>query len=105
MNDSLAYDVIKDQYDLDTLKEIAEHGCVSGVATNHIYYSDTVKFYDQYEDEITDYVETLLGTDYLVETFKNNEAHLKGYKNDVVWTYIELVAGQIVDDAELLEVA
>ena len=48
MNDSLAYDVIKDQYDLDTLKEIVEHGCASGVATNHIRYYQTVKFLDIY---------------------------------------------------------
>ena len=105
MNNSLAYDVIKDQYDLDTLKEIVEHGCVSGVSTNHIYYYQTVKFYDQYEEEIYEYIEDLLGTDYLVETFKKNEAHLTGYKNDVVWTYIELVASQIIDEAEVLEVA
>ena len=105
MNNSLAYDVIKDQYDLDTLKEIVEHGCVSGVATNHIYYPETVKFFDFYQEEILEYIEDLLGTEYLIETFKYNEAHLTGYKNDVVWTYIELVAGQIVDDAEVLEVA
>ena len=105
MNNSLAYDVIKDQYDLDTLKEIAEHGCASGVATNHIYYFETAKFFDLYQEEVLEYIEDLLGTEYLIETFKTNEAHLTGYKNDVVWTYIELVAGQIVDDAEELEVA
>ena len=105
MNDSLAYDVIKDQYDLDTLKEIAEHGCASGVATNHIYYYQTVKFYDQYEEEIYEYIEDSVGIDYLIEVFKDSNACLMSYKNDVVWTYIELVAGQIVDDAEVLEVA
>ena len=101
MNNSLAYDVIKDQYDLDTLKEIAEHGCSSGVATNHIYYYQTVKFYDQYEEEIYEYIEDSVGIDYLVEVFKNSNACLMSYKNDVVWTYIELVAGQIVDIEEL----
>ena len=101
MNDSLAYDVIKDQYDLDTLKEIVEHGCASGVATNHIRYYQTVKFFDQYEDDITDYIEDLVGIDYLVEVFKNSNACLMSYKNDVVWTYVELVAGQIVDIEEL----
>ena len=105
MNDSLAYDVIKDQYDLDTLKEIAEQGCASGVATNHIYYYQTVKFYDQYEEEIYEYIEDSVGIDYLIEVFKDSNACLMSYKNDVVWTYIELVAGQIVDDAEVLEVA
>ena len=71
MNDSLAYDVIKDQYDLDTLKEIAEQGCASGVATNHIRYYQTVKFFDQYEDDITDYIGDLVGIAHLVEVFKN----------------------------------
>ena len=101
MNDSLAYDVIKDQYDLDTLKEIAEHGCASGVATNHIYYYQTVKFYDQYEEEIYEYIEDSVGIDYLIEVFKDSNACLMSYKNDVVWTYVELVAGQIVDIEEL----
>ncbi len=27
-----AFDVIKDNYDLDTLREIADHGCASGEA-------------------------------------------------------------------------
>ena len=101
MNNSLAYDVIKDQYDLDTLKEIAEHGCASGVATNHIYYYQTVKFYDQYEEEIYEYIEDSVGIDYLIEVFKDSNACLMSYKNDVVWTYVELVAGQIVDIEEL----
>ena len=47
-----AFDSIKDQYDLDTLKEIVEHGCASGVATNHIYYNQTVSFFDDNEEEI-----------------------------------------------------
>ena len=34
-----AFDSIKESYDLDTLREIVDHGCQSGVATNHIYYN------------------------------------------------------------------
>ena len=99
-NSITAFDTIKDQYDLDTLREIMEHGCQSGVATNHIYYNQTVSFFDDNEDEIVEYVSDTLGDDYLVEVFKNNDAHLTSYKNDMCWTFVELVAGQIVDEFE-----
>ena len=95
-----AFDSIKDQYDLDTLRKIVEHGCSSGVATNHIYYHQTRKFFDQNEEEIVEYVSDTLEEDYLVEVFKNAHADLTTYKNDVVWTFIELVALQLVDEFE-----
>jgi len=43
---------LKEAYDLQTCKEIIEHGCVSGVCHNHIYYSQTSSFYDMYEAEV-----------------------------------------------------
>ena len=95
-----AYDQIVETYDIDTLREIRDHGCVSGVAHDHIYYRDTIKFYDSYQDEIVDYVETMVGTEVLVDIFKQADASLDHYKNDVVWTYIELIAGELVDQYE-----
>ena len=41
MTDS-PFDVIKNQYTIDELNDIVEHGCASGCASNHIYYADTV---------------------------------------------------------------
>ena len=99
-NSITAFDTIKDQYDLDTLREIVEHGCQSGVANHHIYYNQTVSFFDDNEDEIVEYVSDTLGDDYLVEVFKNNDAHLVSYKNDMCWTFVELVASQLVDEFE-----
>jgi len=32
-----AFETIQETYELETLREIVEHGCVSGVADNHIY--------------------------------------------------------------------
>ena len=32
--------------------------------------------------------------------FKNNEGNIQGYKNDIVWTYIEVLALEIVDEEE-----
>ena len=95
-----AFDSIKESYDLDTLREIVDHGCQSGVATNHIYYNQTVSFYDDNEEEIVEYVSDNFGTEYLVELFSNNDANLDCYKNDVVWCFIELVASQLIDEFE-----
>ena len=98
-----AFDVIKDTYDYETCKEIVDHGCQSGVCSQHIYYGDTIKFFDTYEDEIVEYVSDALELDTLVSIFRQAEASLKHYKNDLVWTFIQLVAIRVVDEYENIE--
>ena len=93
-----ARDYIKDTYELETLKEIANHGCQSGVCHEHIYYGDTVEFYDTYETEVLDELTLNYGTEFLVELFKDADASLRVYKNNVTWAYIELVAFELVED-------
>ena len=51
-----AYNSVQSSYDIDTLKDIVEHGCSSGVAHDHIYYSETLSFFDNYEDEIIEII-------------------------------------------------
>ena len=92
------FDVIKNDYTIDELNDIVEHGCISGCANNHIYYSDTVSFYDEYSDDILDYIRNAIGSEFLTETFDNNEGNLTGYKNDIVWTFIELYAMELIDN-------
>jgi hypothetical protein len=36
----------------DTLRDLLEHGCQSGMVSDLIYYHDTVKFYKKHQDEI-----------------------------------------------------
>ena len=100
MTFSSAIDSLRDSYNHDDLREIVEHGCASGVAHDHIYYADCIKFYDTYEDEITDYIVDNFGSEMLVELFSNNEGNLRGYKNDLVWTYIEMIASTIIEEYE-----
>ena len=100
MTFSSAIESIKDTYSIDTLREIVEHGCASGCAHDHIYYADCIKFYDTYEDEITDYIVDNFGSEMLVELFSNNEGNLTGYKNDLVWTFIEMNASTIIEEYE-----
>ena len=99
-NSNHAFTTISKQYDIDTLREIMNHGCVSGVANHHIYYNQTVSFFDDNEEEIVEYVSNNLDEDYLVECFKNSNGDLTTYKNEMCWTFVELVAGQLVDEFE-----
>ena len=98
-----AIDVIKDTYDYETCKEIVDHGCQSGVCSQHIYYGDTIEFFDTHEDEIIEYIADHLGGDMNEKLWNDNPCHIYGYKNDTVWAFIELVAMARVDYAELEE--
>ena len=93
------YDEIIATYDKETMAEIANHGCSSGVCFKHIYYGDTIRFYDKYEDEILDYFTDIDGTDLLTDLFHKNSCQLDYYKNDVAWAYIESVAFRVTEDA------
>tara|TARA_R100000353_G_C6476286_1_gene187904 strand:+ start:540 stop:989 length:450 start_codon:yes stop_codon:yes gene_type:complete len=95
-----AFDAILNTYDLETCKEIVNHGCQSGVCSQHIYYADTIKFFDTYEDEIIDYIGDSFGSQMNEQLWNDNSCNIDGYKNDTVWAFIELVAMQRVDDAE-----
>ena len=91
---------IKATYDYEDAKEIVNNGCQSGVCFKHIYYADTIEFFNKYPDEITSYVVDELSIEFLKDTLENNNGDLDGYLNDLTWAFIELVARDIVDDYE-----
>ena len=95
-----AVNAIKEIYDYDDLKEIANHGCESGVCFQHIYYGDTTKFYDNNEDEVLDYLTDMFDTEFLVDLFRDADADLTFYKNAVVWNFIETIANYVVEEDE-----
>ena len=95
-----AFDSIRDTYEIEDLKEIVNNGCQSGVCFKHIYYADTIEFFNKYPDEITEYIVDNFGTDFLANIFTANNAVLDHYINDVVWCYIECIAEQIVNEYE-----
>ncbi len=90
-------------YNKEELKEIANHGCESGVCHEHIYYGDTIKFYDTYEVQILDDLVLNYGYDLLIDLFKESNANLTWYKNAVVWAFIELTAIEAIEDAAYTE--
>ena len=95
-----AFEQIKEDYCYEDLKEIINLGCQSGVCFKHIYYVDTIEFFNKYPDEITEYIVDIAGTELLVNIFTANNAILDHYINDVVWCYIEMICSQIVDEYE-----
>ena len=92
-------------YDTETLSEIANHGCQSGVCSEHIYYGDTIAFFDKYEGEILDLIHVRYGVDELVSIFKRSEADYDMYRNECCWLFIENVATDVVIDNEESELA
>ena len=96
-----AYDSMRDSYPgIEDLREIVKHGCQSGVAHQHLYYSQTVSFFDNYEDEIIEYIADTLGDESNEQIWIDNPCNIVGYKNATVWVYVELVASQLIDEYE-----
>tara|TARA_R100001530_G_scaffold564_3_gene949 strand:- start:3824 stop:4288 length:465 start_codon:yes stop_codon:yes gene_type:complete len=93
-----AIDVIKDTYDYETCKEIVDHGCQSGVCHEHLRYADTIRFFDEYEGEITDFVVDSADAQFVGEVLSQHGGDLNAYKNDMTWAFIEFVAMDVVDN-------
>ena len=91
--------LLKD-YDQEQLQEIANHGCKSGVCNEHIYYADTIAFFDKYEGEILDLIHVRYGVDELVSIFKRSDADYDCYRNDCCWLFIEEVAQDVIQSIE-----
>ena len=97
-----AIKAVKEMYNIEDFKEIADHGCQSGVCSQHIYYGDTVQFYDTYENEIIPYFIDQYDVEFLVDLFKESllGGDLTIYKNSVCWAFIESVACIAVDEED-----
>ena len=87
-------------YDTETFQEIVNNGCESGVCFKHIYYGDTIAFFNKYEGEILDLIHERYGVDELVSIFKRSEADYNMYQNECCWLFIENVATDVVTTLE-----
>jgi hypothetical protein len=97
------YEYMK-SYDLQELKEICQHGCVSGCASGLIYYSDTVAMYDKYRDEMHEKLGEWI--DEIGETPTFITEHLDSFQqfaNAMTWFVAEQYANEIVQTMECLQ--
>jgi len=93
-------------YELEDLKDIATHGCVTGCAGTLIYYTDTCAFHDKYEEEIWSLLESEyadLGYKTIFEFIGSlngakNIGCLDHLKNLLCWYSVEEIARDILAD-------
>jgi len=71
--------------DADEIKDVANYGCSGGVS-GFIYYSENEKFFDEYEDEIYDY---LNDCELSMVDFVDTGSTIRSLKNDLVWAVVE----------------
>jgi hypothetical protein len=72
--------------DADEIKDVANYGCAGGV-NGFIYYSETSKFFDEYEDEILDYLMDMAGITY--QDLVPNADSIQSLKCSAVWFAVE----------------
>jgi len=99
---------VRNQYDDQELKDISEHGCVSGCAHGAIYYSETCALYDQYCDEIWEMIwncRDSCGSSNCLEFIASlqgakNVGSDSQFKNLLVWFFIEETAIEILVEVQ-----
>lgn len=90
---------IKENYDPEErqvfFSDLLQHGCVSGMVNDLIYYSDTHTFFDRFYEEIEE----------LREEWEENTGEpikIKGdLKNDLAWFAFEETVYQLSSELEL----
>ena len=91
-----------------TIRDIISHGCISGVVTELIYYRDTIKFYDYFENEIWDRLDaaaTNIGASDIVSfigTYLDTKhvGNLTQFKNTLAWWAVEDTANDMEIEVE-----
>lgn len=98
---------VKDNYDLDKLTDIVQHGCASGCVPSLIYYTDTVAFHDKFADEIwdllTEQAEDQGVTELeLIASFNGQKdvSSMTQLKNLLAWFAVEAVAYELINEIE-----
>lgn len=98
---------LESEYDLETLKEVSEHGCASGCISGLIYYSETTAIYSRFRDDIWEILQEtaeMMGYDdviQLVSADKKKEFITPSYfENHLVWFATEIVAGDLMRQSE-----
>ena len=76
--------------DIEEIKDVADHGCEGGVS-GFIYYHETRKFFDEYQEEIEQELEELYGDDYLKQILNTSSIQdVTQLKNYMVWSVVSM---------------
>ena len=76
--------------DMDEVKDVADHGCEGGVS-GFIYYHETRKFFNEYEEEIEQELREIYGDYWFLEIAKLKAVDdTMTFKNMCVWMVVEM---------------
>ena len=106
-------DLLATRYNTEELwghiSDIYKYGCISGVVTSLIYYTDTIKFFDTYRKEILYLANEYKGwnnevCDYVLDLNNIGIVYREGQKrfntqekNSLAWFSYELIVNDIVN--------
>ena len=89
------------------ITDVATHGCSGGTISDLIYYEDTVKFYNDHEDEIWDELSNMArdldqSIPFMISNFRGARGldNAKTFKNLLAWWICEHIATRISDERE-----
>ena len=70
----------------DHIKDIVQCGCISGIVPSLVYYSDTIKFFNCYRQEILSMLQDPDKNIYSEYTYLlNDKKYSVSQKNDLAW--------------------
>ncbi len=105
-------DYILDCYSTDEeikmfMSDLLQHGCSSGMISSLICYSDTIKFYDKYEDDIeeliTNNMESLgvKSRPLFIESLNGTAENMTQEKNLLSWFAFEETTRTLNEELEI----
>ena len=89
--------------------DLLQYGCQSGMINDLVYYSDTIKFYDTYEDDIEDLITNFmedLGIEsrpLFIESLNGSAENMTQEKNLLSWFAFEETAKSLNDELKINE--
>lgn len=88
-------------YEVDELKEIAEHGCASYAPAGMIYYSETTALYDMFADDLHETLGSWVDDIGFIPTYiTENIGDVSLFKNAIVWAIAEYHAHDLTIESE-----
>ena len=93
-----AKEIIKETYDYETCKEIYDSG-VEGNARDYSTQEQTIPFYDQFKQEIIDYIVDSLGQSKFDELSDETD-DINEFKHECAQTFILFIAMEKVHETD-----
>lgn len=91
-----ARQTILSMFTRDELKDISEYGADQGVP-GFTYYTETIEFFDEHEDEIIEYFDDHFGESIIKTAVERGHEDMRAIKNFCTWCFLESIAHEFND--------